>query len=143
MLNDRKSIIDVLKKLRKELVCCYLGKDACDCKYGGGYISAQASRLWESKRRHETAEEQQAEEQTGCPELRTAIGVLERLTDEEYAKLSVRQPQPAITAYAVQVMTGSPDRTYTVGPFKTRDEANAYALTHLCATVIELRGYAR
>lgn len=133
MLPDLKLVISVLQRLREELVCCYQGKGMCDCKYGGGGITSMGRWQWKAER----VKTCDPEEQTGCPELRTAIGVLERLTEEEYASITERQPPPP-SVYAVIVTTFSPDTVSTVGPFKTRSAATAFAATRDHATVIEL-----
>jgi len=67
---------ETLQNLRKmQQAACVYNNTPCDCKYGasGG-------------------------EQTGCPELRTAILLLENMSDEQYAELtSSRREQPKLT----------------------------------------------
>lgn len=59
-VESRENVLKVIKKLQ-EKHCGYVG-DRCDCKYGGSF----------------------QDEQTGCPELRCIIKLLENLNDEEY-----------------------------------------------------------
>ena len=59
--------IEALKKIRRG-VCCYLGNTEtfCDCKYG--VAKSKSERPWED-----------GGENTGCPELRSAIAYLTML----------------------------------------------------------------
>lgn len=62
----REELLVALKALRRK-VCCYSGgEDFCDCKYG---FDGTQNRL---------------SEQTGCPELRTAIELLTCMNDNEF-----------------------------------------------------------
>ena len=63
-IRSKQEIIEGLENLRKAI--CGYGPNAptCDCKYGGSRIAHS--------------------EQTGCPEVRVAIGVLTQLSDIEY-----------------------------------------------------------
>jgi len=65
----REDLIENLKKVRSQL-CCYVNSESfCDCKFGveGGFL-----------------------EGTGCPEIRTAMSILEAMTDEQYGVLVQR-----------------------------------------------------
>ena len=73
MSQTRQQIVTGLKNLRHN-VCCYIG-DQCDCKYGIQKIN---------KMDPEKVLYRDSGEQTGCPELYFAIGILESMTDSEY-----------------------------------------------------------
>lgn len=71
-INMRISVIESLKKLG-DMRCCYGGGEwisrRCDCKYGGPERS----------------------EQTGCPEIKDAVMVLSRMTDDEWTTIIHRK----------------------------------------------------
>jgi hypothetical protein len=67
-------IVKGLRAVQKNL-CRYFG-DTCDCKYGAEDLKPFGTRSWG--------------EQTGCPEVRTAIAILSVMTDEEYDALAKR-----------------------------------------------------
>lgn len=67
---DKDTVAKVLEKMRKKL-CMYRSQSRCDCKY--------------TKETNRTTGEE-----TGCPELRCAIALLEAMTDAEYEKISFR-----------------------------------------------------
>lgn len=78
---SREEVMERLEALRDSLCCC-MPSSRCDCKYGfewAGYEPAKPKRS----------------EQTCCPELRCAIAVLNRMTDEEYKALIYFREAPA------------------------------------------------
>lgn len=79
----RNEIINALEATRKTRVCAYMG-DFCDCKCG---IGQPRNRLTPGS------------EQTGCPELRTALAVLRNMTDQEWAKIERRMARNAKAAF--------------------------------------------
>lgn len=72
MRMDRLTILDAIKAARRR-ACCYMG-DTCDCKYG-------------AVEKDHMSPFQYPGEQTGCPELRDVIWILECMNDEQYADL--------------------------------------------------------
>jgi hypothetical protein len=75
---DRASVVEGLKELRRS-VCGYLHSDdtPCDCKYGIGC----------------DPDEPKNGEENGCPELRTAIIILEAMSGTEYDYLTGGSPK--------------------------------------------------
>ena len=79
--DNRQNIVDGLKGARQK--CCgYMG-DFCDCKYGVRESEKPINPLFDHS------------EQTGCPELRTAIMILSEMTDEEYEAIYKRRIEKA------------------------------------------------
>jgi hypothetical protein len=80
---ERETTMNTLEALRGDL-CCYMGP-ICDCKYGYKAADKLGSFHpgWSMDRG----------EQTGCPELRTAIALLNLMTDEEYETIMKRLPK--------------------------------------------------
>jgi len=74
---ERKKLIKALETIRMSL-CCYITPERCDCKYGMGDLRKGAFGGFSSG------------EETGCPEMREAIGVLNLMTDKEYEKIAKR-----------------------------------------------------
>lgn len=76
-IEGRENILKVIKLLQRSH-CCYdmLFRETpppfCDCKYG-------------------FTGEKHIGEQTGCPELRCVVNLLENITDEEYKEISMRK----------------------------------------------------
>tara|TARA_Y100000310_G_scaffold334897_1_gene415672 strand:+ start:8339 stop:8788 length:450 start_codon:yes stop_codon:yes gene_type:complete len=68
----KEDIINTLKALRKK-TCVYTSENFCDCKFG-----------------YDNTQNHVASEQNGCPELRTTIGVLERMTEDEWQDITAR-----------------------------------------------------
>jgi hypothetical protein len=66
---SREKLITNLTKMQKAL-CCYMGP-TCDCKYGFDKIGT-------------------AGEQTGCPELREAVEILQIMSEDEFKGLAAR-----------------------------------------------------
>ena len=66
-------------------VCAYKSRTFCDCKFG-----------------IDTDKVHHSSEQTGCPEVRTVLGILATMTDKEYERILKRQykaKQKAIKEY--------------------------------------------
>jgi hypothetical protein len=76
VLNDKNLLIKALKGVRRN-VCCYSSENFCDCKYG-----------LDDKEMIEFGSET-----TGCPELRTVIYFLEKITEEEFKEILNRKEQ--------------------------------------------------
>ena len=74
MYLTRKGMIRALELIR-DATCAYTNTNFCDCKFG----------VTREKARHLT------ENGNGCPELREAIHVIERMTDLEYKIISKRK----------------------------------------------------
>lgn len=72
----RQELIESLERLRKN-VCVYLGS-TCDCKYGGPPPLATHQKAIMGMAPHIIGE------QTGCPELRSAIAFFTELSDQEW-----------------------------------------------------------
>lgn len=78
----RLQIVAAMEAARKNRLCGYMG-DPCDCKYG---IATTNDRMGGS-------------EQTGCPEMRTAIAILRNMTDQEWEKIQRRMARNAKAAF--------------------------------------------
>lgn len=65
----KKNLEENLEKIRKSL-CCYRGS-VCDCKYGA-------------------SGDPHYSEQTGCPELRLVIEIINEMKDGEYSSFAKR-----------------------------------------------------
>lgn len=70
---NREKLIKSLEIIRR-MHCEYLG-EFCDCKFGIGEIGKSRG------------------EQNGCCEIRTAIDLLEKMTDKEFEKTIQRKGQ--------------------------------------------------
>jgi hypothetical protein len=72
---DRRQLIENLKVLRRN-VCCYMNSDLgpCDCKFGplDNWDKTLSPTLKYNS------------ENTGCPELRETIMLLEKMSDEDF-----------------------------------------------------------
>ena len=68
---ERKEVLEVLTKLHVKKVCGYRDSISCDCKFNGKEIESGG-------------------EHNGCPELRSALFVLEHMNDEEYETIIQR-----------------------------------------------------
>ena len=66
---SRSECLAVLRAIRPGH-CLYRGSRPCDCKYSRG---EPLSKMGET---------------TGCPELRTLIMLLDRMTDEQFAEMT-------------------------------------------------------
>jgi len=64
--DEVRTALDIMQKK----VCCYVG-EFCDCKYG---FTGKA----------------EYGEQTCCPELRTVVELLDKMTEEEYINILSR-----------------------------------------------------
>jgi len=72
-MNERKNAIELLKFIRKNRVCAYIG-DRCDCKFGIDF---------------ECKDRVMSGEKNGCPEMYQIIDILEHLPDEAW-KLAIK-----------------------------------------------------
>jgi len=84
----RESLIKALEIIRTKSLCCYNNPDFCDCKFG----MADAPDV--------LTQNMGTGEQTGCCEMRLAVGVFRSMTDKEYEKI-IRRGQK-INAKAVK-----------------------------------------
>ena len=73
---SRDGLIAALKAVRKHRVCGYMG-DRCDCKYG--FTEAP-----------DGSRPQCGSEDTGCPELYEAIGLLSALSQADFDRLFIK-----------------------------------------------------
>ena len=94
---ERQELIENVERLRKNL-CCYSTPDRCDCKYG-----VAEKHIFENS----------MTEQTGCPELRCVLLVLQNMTDEDYSKclegnISIKKLGEALGAEPSQVESKEP-----------------------------------
>ena len=82
---EREELIESLETIRMQRLCCYTTPDRCDCKY------------IENK---ELKQDRFANgEQTGCCEMREAIGILRIMSDEEYNRMKKRQVKKVNEAF--------------------------------------------
>lgn len=66
----KERLIEGLEKHRLK-ICCYMGP-MCDCKYGANDIKYSG-------------------EQTGCPEIRMAIKLIDGMSDRQFRKICKKQ----------------------------------------------------
>lgn len=72
---ERVTLLDVMERVRKHVVCAYIG-DICDCKYGADDLPKQnENRLTFRRTRGEG---------NGCCEMREVIFILKHMTDREF-----------------------------------------------------------
>jgi len=79
----KRKLLDVLEEIRKK-VCVYKGK-RCDCKFGGENVGKSTERG------------------NGCPELRTAMSLIDEACDEDL-KMKFKQSYPTEMSHAIAVM---------------------------------------
>ncbi len=65
MSQRRTDILEALRKVQIH-VCAYRSSSFCDCKFGATHVG------------------QSGEEDNGCPEVRTAIHLLNNMSDDEF-----------------------------------------------------------
>jgi len=71
---ERTTLLDVMERVRKHVVCAYIG-DICDCKYGASDLpKVNENRLTMRG----------GGEGNGCCEMREVIFVLKHMTDREF-----------------------------------------------------------
>lgn len=70
---DKKELLRNLRKLQRG-ICVYNSEEFCDCKFGATNL-----------------DKMKGGEETGCPEVRTVILLLENMTEDEYRELAIRK----------------------------------------------------
>lgn len=78
---ERETTAKTLEELRFDL-CCYMSRHFCDCKYG---YKGQPDKMTPIHPMYDYHGEQ-----TGCPELRSVISLLNFMTDEEFDEIMKR-----------------------------------------------------
>lgn len=110
----REEVLNALEKLRVKQ-CAYTakGRSRCDCKYGFATAKEGYSEI------------------TGCPELRTAIELINAMTEDEYkAMLNRHAHTPQIAHFEKSVVTPS---------LNEKVEALNKRVEELSAALLELR----
>ena len=78
---NKATLTDVMERVRKHVVCAYVG-DICDCKYGADDLpTIDQNRLTWNR---------YGGEQNGCCEMREMIWLLKNMTDKEYERIVKR-----------------------------------------------------